>query len=173
MADFIHVDTEFAPSLPKETYSKKEKRFILEQLNHQRREKQNIDKSITEKMKTFMNTDVKEVYEQLNSKLLSEEQREVKRINIEKNRTENKKIYTFIGKKFYKFKEMERIYYIEVSECHSISSRPSICTLYYKTFEELIKKDVLIKTEVYSSKFFISHNVIRVYCKPYVLEDIN
>jgi hypothetical protein len=66
---------------------------------------------------------------------------------------------------------MEREYYIEIDACKKLSSRPTILPLYYRTFDELKKKDVLVKTEVYSDKIFISYNAIRVYFKAYTLEE--
>ena len=103
----------------------------------------------------------------LNEKRLSVQKRE----EIKKKRTDKKKIYKFASKEYYKFMHMEREYYIEIKDCEKVSSRPAIITLYYRTFHELQKKDVLLKTEIYSDKFFISSDAIRVYFKSYTLED--
>ena len=66
---------------------------------------------------------------------------------------------------------MEREYFIEVSDCKKFSSRPAIFTLYYRSLTELKKKDVLLKTEIYSKEILISYNIHRVYFKGYSLED--
>ena len=68
---------------------------------------------------------------------------------------------------------MEREYFMEIDACNKFSSRPVIVPLFYKTVSEyeLKQKDVLIKTEIYSEKFLISLDPIRVYFKGYSLEN--
>ena len=83
----------------------------------------------------------------------------------------NKKIYTFANKTYYKFKEMEREYFLEVDICKKISTRPCIVPLHYRTFGEMKKWDVLLKIDIHSEKIFISKDAIRVYFKPYALQE--
>jgi len=128
----------------KEFYTKEEKAIILKKLNDQR------------------------LIRQKNTEVSSQE----KNNEIEEKRLKNKKEYKINNKQFYKFQNMERGYYIEKEKAEKISTIPMIMTLYYKTFGELKKKDVLIKLKVYSENFFISYDVLRVYFKPYVLEEI-
>jgi len=147
----------------KETYSDEEKQFIMDRLNKERLENQDIEAKANE----YSKDDKSKILTHLNERRLSVQKRE----EIKKKRTDKKKIYKFGSKEYYKFMHMEREYYIEIEDCDNISSRPAIITLYYKTFYELQRKDVLLKTEIYSNKFFISHNAIRVYFKSYSLED--
>jgi hypothetical protein len=128
----------------KEFYTKEEKAIILKKLNDQR------------------------LIRQKNTEVSSQE----KNNEIEEKRLKNKKEYKINNKQFYKFQNMERGYYIEKEKAEKISTIPMIMTLYYKTFGELKKKDVLIKLKVYSENFFISYDVLRVYFKPYALEEI-
>jgi len=147
----------------KETFSAEEKQFIMDRLNKERvenREKEALSNVYSKKDKT-------KILNKLNEKRLSVQKRE----EIKKKRTDKKKVYKFGFKEYYKFLHMEREYYIEIGDCDKISSRPAIITLYYRTFYELQKKDVLLKTEIYSDKFFVSYNAIRVYFKSYSLED--
>lgn len=147
----------------KETFSAEEKQFIMDRLNKERLENQEQEAKANE----YSKDDKSKILTKLNEKRLSVQKRE----EIKKKRTEKKKIYKFGSKEYYKFMHMEREYYIEIEDCDKISSRPSIITLFYRTFYELQKKDVLLKTEIYSDKFFISNNAIRVYFKSYSLED--
>jgi len=109
----------------------------------------------------------KKILADLNEERLSEQ----KQKDLEKKRTYNKKIYKMGSRKCYKFTHMERAYYINIDDCLKLSSRPQNIALYYKTFDEVKTKKYLIKTEVYSDKFFISDDPIRVYFKGYVLEN--
>ena len=94
-----------------------------------------------------------------------------KQQELEKKRTHHKKIYKIGSKKCYKFLLMEREYYLDIEECKKISSKARLIALYYKTFDEVKSKTYLIKTQVYSDKFFISDDPIRVYFKEYTLEN--
>jgi len=147
----------------KETYSTEEKQFIMDRLNKERLQNQEQEAKANE----YSKDDKSKILTHLNEKRLSVQKRE----EIKKKRTDKKKVYKFGSKEYYKFMHMEREYYIEIEDCDKISSRPSIITLYYRTFYELQRKDVLLKTEIYSDKFFISYNAIRVYFKSYSLED--
>ena len=153
----------------KETYSDEEKKLIMDRLNEERLIHQRAEEALLSKQKTFSEEEKKKILDKLNEKRLSTQKRE----EIQKSRIDNKKIYKFGSKEFYKFTNMEREYYIEIEDCNKFFSRPVIVTLFYKTISEneLKKKDVLIKTEIYSEKFFISLDAIRVYFKGYSLEN--
>ncbi|PHS38332.1 MAG: hypothetical protein COB07_08560 [Sulfurovum sp.] len=151
----------------KETYSVAEKKLIMHRLNEERRIHQRVQEKLDRKIEAYTEEEKQQVLHLLNEQRLSIQKRE----EIKKKRIEKKEKYTFNHREFYKFTKMEREYYIEVKECDRLTSRPVILTLYYKTFEEFKKKDVLIKTELYSPKFFVSYNPIRVYSKQYSLED--
>jgi hypothetical protein len=86
-------------------------------------------------------------------------------------RFRNKEKYTFGNKTYYKLKDMEREYFLEVDICKNFTSRPSIVPLYYRTFGEMKKRDVLLKIELHSDKIFISKDAIRVYFKPFALQE--
>jgi hypothetical protein len=151
----------------KDTYSVSEKQLIMDRLNEERLIHQRLQEKLDGKIKAYTEEEKQQILHILNKQRLSIQKRE----EIKKQRIEKKEKYTFSNREFYKFTKMEREYYIEVNECEQLSSRPCIITLYYKTFEEFKKKDVLIKTELYSDKFFVSYNLIRVYFKQYALED--
>lgn len=152
----------------KETYTAEEKQRIMDRLNEERRINQKIAGDLASTSKHYNQSEKNKILNKLNEQRLSKQ----KRIDIEKKRTNNKEIYKFGSKTFYKFLQMEREYYIQIEECDTLSSRPKIISLYYRTFDELKKKDVLIKIETYSDKFFISYDAIRVYFKTYALEDL-
>jgi len=151
----------------KDTYSDEEKKLIMDRLNEERLIHQKVQDRLDGKIQSYTEEEKSQVLHMLNEERLSKQKRE----EIKKKRIEKKEKYIFHNREFYKFTKMEREYYIEVDVCENISSRPIILTLYYKTFEEFKKKDVLIKTELYSDKFFVSYNPIRVYFKQYALED--
>ena len=153
----------------KETYSAEEKKLIMDRLNEERLAQQKAEEALTGKKGSYTEEEKTKILNKLNEKRLSVQKRE----EIQKKRTHKKSIYKFANKEFYKFKNMEREYYIDIDDCNKFSSRAIIATLYYKTISEseLKKKDVLIKTEIYSENFFISYDVIRVYFKGYSLED--
>jgi len=151
----------------KETYSVSEKQLIMDRLNEERLIHQRVQEKLDGKIEAYTEEEKQQILHILNKQRLSI----LKCEEIKKKRIEKKEKYTFNNREFYKFTKMEREYYIEVKECEKLTSRPIILTLYYKTFEEFKKKDVLIKTELYSDKFFVSYNPIRVYFKQYSLED--
>ena len=152
----------------KQTYSDAEKQIIMDRLNEERLIDQQASKGLDGKKAVYDQSEKNKILDKLNEQRLSKQKRQ----EIQDKRTCNKEVYKFGGKKLYKFLQMEREYFIEISDIAKITSRASILTLYYRTFEELKKKDVLIKTEVYSDKFFISYDAIRVYFKGYSLEDV-
>jgi len=151
----------------KETYTAEEKKFIMDRLNAERLIHQRAQEEVSGKKKFYTAEEKKKILEKLNEKRLTRQKRE----EIQKRRTDNKEIYRFNGKEYHKFTNMERDYFILTSDIERLSSRPSIITLYYRSIYDLQRKDVLIKTEVYSDKFFISYDPIRVYYKQYDLEN--
>ncbi|HEY9189764.1 MAG TPA: hypothetical protein VIM88_02765 [Sulfurovum sp.] len=151
----------------KETYTAEEKKFIMDRLNEQRLIHQRAAEEAAGKKRFYTEEEKKKILQKLNERRLSTQKRE----EIQQRRTYKKKIYTFGGKKCYKFTKMERDYFIEISDLKKLSSRPAMIRLYYNSIDELKRKDVLMKTEIYSDKFFISHDPIRVYYKQYALED--
>jgi len=151
----------------KDIYSNEEKKIIMDRLDEERRIHQEAIKGLDGRKAVYNENEKEKILKQLNAERLSKQKRE----EINKIRTSNKELYKFGKKKLYKFLHMEREYYIETSDCDKLSRRPAIITLYYRAFDELKKKDVLMKTELYSDKFFISYDAIRVYFKEYSLED--
>ncbi len=117
--------------------------------------------------KSYSEREKNKILNDLNETRLSEQKKD----ELKKKRTYNKKIYKIASKQCYKFMHMERKYYITVDDCDRLTSKPRMTTLYYKTFDEVKTKKYLIKTEVYSDKFFITEDPIRVYYKAYVLEN--
>jgi len=118
------------------------------------------------KDKEFSEIEKSKILDDLNETRLSEQ----RRTEIAKNRTYKKKTYKLASKTCYKFMYMEREYYINVEDCKKITRKPQMITLYYKALDELKTKTYLIRTEIFSEKFFISEDPIRVYFKEYALE---
>jgi len=151
----------------KETYSPEEKKFILERLNNERLLKQKSKEESLKATKRISQEEKSDILKELNDERLRVQKRE----EMRRKRVDNKEIYKFGNKEYYKFINMEREYYLEKESCGKFSSRPSIVSLYYRTFGEMKRKDVLLKIESYSEKIFISYDAIRVYFKPYVFEE--
>lgn len=151
----------------KETYTAEEKKFIMDRLNAERLIHQRALEEVSGKKRFYTEEEKKKILEKLNENRLSRQKRE----EIQKRRTYKKEIYKFGSKKCYKFTNMERDYFIEIADLKKLSSRPTMISLHYRVIDELKRKDVLIKTEIYSDKFFISYDPIRVYYKQYALED--
>lgn len=151
----------------KDIYTDEEKQIIMDRLDEERKIHQEATKGLDNKKAIYSKSEKNKIFNKLNEQRLSKQKRE----EIKKRRIENKEVYKFGAKSFYKFLHMEREYFIEISDCDKFSRRPAIISLYYRTFDELKKKDVLIKTEVYSDKIFISYDAIRVYFKAYSLEN--
>jgi len=151
----------------KEVYTEEEKRLILERLNRERLERQYFERASKADGKLYSKEEKNRILQKLNEmRIRDEHQKEMKRI-----RCLNKEIYTFRNKRYFKLKDMEREYFLEVETCENFTSRPSIVPLYYRTFGEMKKKDVLLKIEPYSNKIFISKDATRVYFKPVALEE--
>jgi len=151
----------------KDTFTEEEKQFILDRLNRERLESQKFQEPVKSHKKQYTQEDKNRILKELNDKRIRDEHRkEMKRI-----RFLNKETYRFGNKRFFKLKDMEREYFLEVETCENFTSRPSIVPLYYRTFGEMKRRDVLLKIEPHSDKIFISKNAIRVYFKPFALED--
>jgi len=151
----------------KEVYTEEEKRFILERLNRERLERQRFEQASKADKKQYSKQEKNRILQELNEKRIRDEHhKEMKRI-----RFLNKEVYKFGNKTYFKLKDMEREYYLEVETCENFTSRPSIVPLYYRTFGEMKKRDVLLKIEPHSDKIFISKDAIRVYFKPFALEE--
>ncbi len=151
----------------KETYSADEKEFILERLNSERLQNQKAHEKSSKSTKEYSEKDKNDILDEINEERLRVQKRE----EMKKKRLHNKRIYKFGNKEYYKFINMEREYYLEKEHCGKFSSRPSIVTLYYRTFGEMKRRDVLLKIETHTSKIFISYNAIRVYFKEYTFEE--
>ena len=151
----------------KDIYTVEEKKYIMDRLDEERRIHQKAVEGLNTKTKNYDEDEKQKVLRDINEKRLSTQKRE----KIKEARTYKKQTYKFGSKEFYKLKQMEREYFIEIADMKKISGRAAIIPLYYRTFEELNKKEVLIKTEIYSEKIYISYNPIRVYFKGYLLED--
>jgi len=150
----------------KDTYTEEEKKYIMQQLNAHRLNEQKI--STKNRVYTRYSAQEKnDILREINEKRLEKQLYS----EIEKRRINNKKIYTFDIRKFYKFLHMDREYFIELKDMKELSNRPQILTLFYRTFGEMKKMDFLIKIEIYSDKVFISNDVLRVYFKGYSLEN--
>ena len=151
----------------KETFTEEEKKLIMDRLNQQRLREQREAEIPSDPKKVYTEEEKKKILNDLNQRRLSDQRIE----EIKKKRTQNKAIYKFGTKEYYKFTNMKREYYLEINDSKKISGRPRILPIYYRSIDVLQKKDVLIKSEIYSEKFFISLDPIRVYFKAYTLED--
>ncbi len=151
----------------KETYTQEEKQFILDRLNKERLVRQRFQEAYEKQKKQYTAEEKHRILQELNEKRIRDEHlKEMKRI-----RFLNKEKFVFANKTYYKLKDMEREYFIEVDICENFTSRPSIVPLYYRTFGEMKKLDVLLKIEPHSDKIFISKDPIRVYFKPFALQE--
>ncbi len=151
----------------KETYTADEKQIILDNLDEERRMHQEATKGMDGKKASYNKNEKMKILNKLNQERISSQNRE----EVKQKRLGNKEVYTFGVREFYKFLEMEREYFVEILDCDKFSRRPAIISLYYKIFDKLKKKDVLIKTEAHSDKIFISYDAMRVYFKAYSLEN--
>ena len=144
----------------KETYTIEEKKAIMEMLNKERKQKDQT--RLKKQEKTKLN--IKDKKQILNK--LTRERRDAQLFEqMEKKRVENKKIYIFHNKEFYKITNLERDYYFKVEDYEKLSHRPRIITIYHDFLGELKKKDVLIQIRRYSDKIFVSDDLIKVYYK--------
>ena len=151
----------------KDVYSDEEKKIILERLDAERKARQ-------EEERDKINQDTKlslSEKEKILQKLDEERRLTQKYKELQKRRLRNKKVYHIENRVLYKFLDMDRSYYIQIKDCELLSSRPMILPLFYRGFDGLKKKEVLIQVRDYSEKIFISDDVIRVYFKQYALEE--
>ena len=151
----------------KETFTEEEKKLIMARLNEQRLREQREAETPFDPKKVYTEEEKKKILNDLNQRRLSDQRVQ----EIKKNRTHKKAIYKFGSKEYYKFLYMKREYFLEINDSKKITGRPRILPIYYRSIDVLQKKDVLIKSEIYSEKFFISLDPIRVYFKAYTLED--
>lgn len=107
-----------------------------------------------------------EILKALNAKRVAEEHRE----EMERIRFLDKQVYTFNQRTFYKLKEMEREYFLEVKTCGKIGKLPTKVPLYYRTFGEMKKIEVLVKIDPRSEKILVSKDTLRVYFKAVPIE---
>ena len=151
----------------KKPYSEEEKQRILDNLNEKRVIDQKAKRGLDGKKANYSEDEKQKVLDKLNEQRLSVQKKE----DIAYNRTGRKKIYHLAGKEYFQFKGMEREYFILLDEIEKVTLRQGIYNLFYKTFNGLKAKEVLIKTEIYSEQFFISYDIRRVYFKGYSLVD--
>ena len=161
----LNTDAQIENFSKKSTYTDEEKQYIMQRLNDQRR-KEKQQKCTKRKYTRYSDEEKQDILRELNDKRLEKQLYE----EIEKRRVYHKKIYHFDIRKFYKFTQMDREYFIETKDVKKLSSRPRILTLYHRTFGEMKKRDFLMKTAVYSDKIFISADMLRVYFRGYTLE---
>jgi hypothetical protein len=150
----------------KDTYSEEEKKAIMQMLNRERKEKENNQNKPIKKI-DLNYLDKSKILQKLNRERKEQELFE----KMAKQRVENKKIYSFHNKLFYKIKNLERDYYLKCEDYRKLTSRPKIMTIYHEFLGELKKKDVLIQIRRYSDKIFISDDLIKVYYKSCYFED--
>lgn len=149
----------------KDVYTAEEKKIILERLDAQRRTRQEAKEA--QQKKKYSQSEKEKIIERLDEeRRISQKYKE-----LQKKRLKNKKVYEIENRVLYKFLNMDRGYFIQVKDCERLSSRPIILPLFYRGFDGLKRKDVLIQVRDYSDKIFISDDVLRVYFKQYSLED--
>jgi len=152
----------------KNIYSTEEKKLIMAKLNEERLLQQKIQKEELASSSGYTKEEKAKILKKLNAKRLSKQKQQ----QLRDSRTDHKEIYNFVGREFYKFEHIERGYFIELKDMDGLSERPTIVTLYYRVFEEMHKKDMLLKLDTRTDdKILISSDVIRVYFKAYALED--
>ncbi|OQX77025.1 MAG: hypothetical protein B6D54_02760 [Epsilonproteobacteria bacterium 4484_65] len=115
----------------------------------------------------FTHLEKKNILNHLNEQRLSRQKNE----KIQKERFENKKIYMIQNKQYYKIIDMKRAYYLEVESCKNISYAQSIVLLYTYTFATMTARKGLAKIDKATERILISNDALRVYFKPYALEE--
>ncbi|WP_415408172.1 hypothetical protein ACLHDG_06370 [Sulfurovum sp. CS9] len=115
----------------------------------------------------FTPLEKKNILNHLNEQRLSRQENE----EIQKKRFENKKIYTIQNKQYYKIIDMKRAYYLEVDSCKNISYAQSMVLLYTYTFATMTARKGLAKIDKATERILISNDALRVYFKPYTLEE--
>jgi hypothetical protein len=157
----------------KETYSDEEKKWILERLDAERKERQKYQalKKSTENKEEPEKEEPKTEKEQILEKINEDRRIAQKYKELQRRRLKNKKVHKLENKTLYKILNMNRTYYINVEDSKRFSSKPQIFPIYYQGFDGLKRKDVLIQIKDYSDKIFLSEDVLKVYYKQVSLED--
>lgn len=119
------------------------------------------------KIDIFTPFEKKNILNHLNEQRLLRQKNE----EIQKKRFENKKIYTIENKKYYKINDIKRAYYLEVESCKNISYAQSMILLYTYTFATMTARKGLAKIDKATERILISNDILRVYFKPYTLEE--
>lgn len=115
----------------------------------------------------FTPLEKKNILNHLNEQRLSHQ----KNGEMQKKRFENKKIYTIQNEQYYKIIDMKRTYYLEVESFENISYAQSIVLLYTYTFATMTARKGLAKIDKATERILISNDALRVYFKPYTLEE--
>ena len=115
----------------------------------------------------FTPLEKKNILNYLNEQRLCRQENE----EIQKKRFENKKIYTIQNKQYYKIIDMNRAYYLDVESCKNISYTQSIVLLYTYTFATMTARRGLVKIDKATERILLSNDALRVYFKPYTLEE--
>ncbi len=115
----------------------------------------------------FTPLEKKNILNHLNEQRLSRQENE----EIQKKRFENKKIYIIQNKQYYKIIDMKRAYYLEVLSCKNISYAQSVVLLYTYTFATMTARKGLAKIDKSTERILLSNDALRVYFKPYTLEE--
>ncbi|RRS30036.1 MAG: hypothetical protein P794_08770 [Epsilonproteobacteria bacterium (ex Lamellibrachia satsuma)] len=90
---------------------------------------------------------------------------------MQKKRFENKKIYTIQNKKYYKIMDFKHSYYIKVENYKNISYAQTTVLLYTYTFTTMTVRKGLAKIDKATERILISNDALRIYFKPYILEE--
>ncbi len=115
----------------------------------------------------FTPLEKKNILNHLNEQRLYRQENE----EIQKKRFENKKIYIIQNKQYYKIIDMKRAYYLEVLSCKNISYAQSVVLLYTYTFATMTARKGLAKIDKSTERILLSNDALRVYFKPYTLEE--
>ncbi len=113
--------------------------------------------------------DKKKIWSDLNEqRLLRQKEHEMKQ-----NLLFNKKIYAIDNKKYYKIIGLNTSYYIQVESFNTQPSSQYMIQLGTYGFNGMKSKRGLIKIDKVRKKIAISEDTLRVYFKPYEIEDIH
>ncbi|GEM_PF-908330 len=169
--------TDFEKTL---TFTVEEKKWILEQLNEERRQKQ-IEKERRETLEAMKKERNKtqahhsniddDVKKQILAKIDEERKEAQKAKEMARKRFYQKNIYTINGREYYRFEGLERIYYILTDDAKKITPTPNEFTIYYQGFEGFRPKKVFIYIKEYADKLFVSEDTQKTYFKEYALEE--
>ena len=156
----------------KEIYTEEEKKWILERLDAERKERQKYEtKKKPEDQEESEKKEPKSEKELILEKINEDRRIAQKYKELQRRRLKNKKIYKLENKTLYKILNMNRTYYINIEDSKRFSSIPQIFPIYYQGFDGLKRKDVLIQIKDYSDKIFLSEDVLKIYYKQVSLED--